>query len=505
MNININSATTQAICTPLENNQFLANEKIVTATALPSFFTTVSHTRPQWFQSFSIYRHHYSEITVQKVCENLRKFLNEGILNQKKLQDIPNIRAISTIFSRITDRYIAIQAMIATKKFEKIDDNRSLSEMDVFKIAWYIETQFTTDITTNAIYKMKQTQLPRTLQYAAQNATVYLFAKHTLSQLKSSGSNKKTVAALTCPLADPSYCSHATRLFTRLNIMRQTLLNTSIEFQISQMFWLRNKNYFLQPYTLARYLVHQQNRISMVYERGEGDLMILLTTKDLSLTIDKKIKLATDIINSISVIHNAKYFHGDTKLENILFNIDNKNNFCAKMIDFDATSRVDEAGRLETPRSIFRSGYAGTYCNTAPELFRKTNFTGDFFKVEMFSIGTILLKLDQPEPLSWENFIYEYFIQDKNSDFLPIAPHLSMESSSKLQKFIIEKCQQLLEEITQGKTDYLLDSDQFIQSLTLHQRYLLLTRQLLHYNPKERWDCKQAKAFCDKWFSEKMT
>lgn len=141
-----------------------------------------------------------------------------------------------------------------------------------------------------------------------------------------------------------------------------------------------------------------EKKLDLFWEYYEGDLT-QITNGPLKVAHTTRIELAKDILTGLYEMHKLNIIHGDLKLTNILFSR-SLNRFFAFLTDFGFSFVM---GR-QHPTFIFKDGFYGSICYTAPELFGNLDFKGDYFLVEAFAVGVVLYQFYFKKDLPWAAF-----------------------------------------------------------------------------------------------------
>ncbi|KAL3417864.1 hypothetical protein PVAG01_10874 [Phlyctema vagabunda] len=138
---------------------------------------------------------------------------------------------------------------------------------------------------------------------------------------------------------------------------------------------------FLHPHIARLYeVIVTENLVWLVLEYCPGDELYNYLLKNGALPVEKVQKVFTQLVGSVSYVHNASCVHRDLKLENIL--LDKNEN--VKLCDFGFTREYEgKASYLQT--------FCGTICYSAPEMLKGEKYAGE--KVDVWSLGVILYAL----------------------------------------------------------------------------------------------------------------
>ena len=392
--------------------------------------------------------------------------------------------------SPIIQRFFQIQAAVHPGKIE-------INEMplkEIFKIAYFIETkiQKTGDISSR-ILKQRATGLARTIQYSKSTGTLYILARHKISVLRGYGAAKRVVSAAAIPLQNYQLHSLHARVFTLRKLEKSQIFDVKYEYNIAQAFWKKDKRYFLQPHTICQYSLsaakRTHERVSMIMEAGTQSLDD--AAQGGTLRIQDKLRYASDIVNGVNCMHDAGYLHNDLKPRNLIVHGDG-----IKIIDFGYAQTIRDA---ETARGSQKWGASkGVYATipyTAPEFLLVPQFSGDNRKVEMFAVGDTLWELlhDGKYP-PWYSLITKAY-KDRHGSQLPdraqIKEQIIQYVERPLQDFLaLKKCDWDGKQLDPEKLGSL------IAQCSDEERYKILMYQLLRFDPENRWDAKQASAWC---------
>jgi hypothetical protein len=305
-----------------------------------------------------------------------------------------------TLMPNLEKRFLQIQTA-TSREFE----SRTMSPRRILEIALYIEQEKDKADIKNNIFRMCQTGLARTFQTSGEH--VFILAKKHLSVLKGEGTFKKVTAAAGIPLNDYVKTIKAARVFTKINLSRQEIINTQNEMTMTER--LGKKPGFLKFYTWRPYYFGFRNlppflRVSAVMERVENNLAQKIAT----FSDKQRVQYSENIIAKIASQHAEGLYFGDFKLENCVEQ-ETASGLEATPIDFGSTCELQkkqgEPGKFDPPdNELYQIGLYVTPGGSPPWFFGLIQYKGDPLKVESYVVARELWRLFYNEyaPLALE-------------------------------------------------------------------------------------------------------
>ena len=183
------------------------------------------------------------------------------------------------------------------------------------------------------------------------------------------------------------------------------------------------------------------------------------------------------IVDGLKFIHSKNIIHRDIKLDNILLNFDNIediNNLNLlsakiKIIDFGLATKIGPNGEAQT--------YAGTPLNMDPNILKKYDKAGGYFKLQgynqkadIWSLGTICFEMLTGEPLFTGENIKDLIDKEDQGDYsIPINFELSKEIIDFLNSMIQYDGEMRLSAEALSKHDFLVKDVKDFTEVKLEQ------------------------------------
>lgn len=322
------------------------------------------------------------------------------------------------------------------------------------------------------VLKMGQTGLSRTIQYDPKERMIYLLANHTVSKLYGEGSFKKVVSAAGFPLGRYENIADYARVFTKVISSPRHYKDVKREIQIAnELGFIKMRAFCAYPYKPVTEKKHITQRISVICERTQGDLRPIAAGKE-QLSHDDLISIIKDIVTQLATMHDLGYLHGDLKPDNILHQGNR-----AMIADYGFTRNLKQG---ETPSRRLRSGFHQSLRWTAPELYAVKNFTGDYFKAEVFAAGVILYQIYHQKQPPWMKLIKFDAVK---SDVRAMQQAVIKEIKPQLEALTAKRK-------TGNKTGKKLQQD----NLSTTEKLQLVICSMLISNPRDRPSANEIKA-----------
>lgn len=279
---------------------------------------------------------------------------------------------------------------------------RNLLCSSMMRLAIFIESRMWQYVLTGEVYfKKRRFSLARSLLFDPQGA-IFILSKSKVKLLDGLQPNfKKMRTAILLPLWDRRFGAVVAHGVTPKNESYK-LKNPSTIRELWFAEKLRGKPNIVEllhhtTITLAASNGEEIPRINMIWEYIKYDAWQIVSRK-LQADMRYLLFIAQGAISGVCEMHALQFIHGDIKPENLLFYRDR-----VALCDFGFTF----VAGFEPPNHIIRRGYYGSIVFTAPELFGNKNFTGNFFKVEVYALGFVLYQLFFKQTPVWASFLIQ--------------------------------------------------------------------------------------------------
>jgi serine/threonine protein kinase len=197
----------------------------------------------------------------------------------------------------------------------------------------------------------------------------------------------------------------------------------------------------------------------LVMDYGEGgSLRQLISTTD-NWSLDRTLRLITDILSGLEYAHNRGVIHGNLKPENILLKLSN-NHWQAQIADFYPLNFKVPKDLLPTEKSVYQ----------APEQLKGCSSCSS----DLYGVGVILFELLTGKPPVWQDSGMKLLEEES----IPLVLHSTLVKALQLQpdkRFLnagkmlesIQLARAILNKTQPNSTLQPLSSDRSIRSLTI--------------------------------------
>lgn len=477
--------------------------------AIKACFTEVFFRRLDMHLAAKIRR----EEEVEASLARLEELSDSGFHLLQKLLEI-GPKGPFIILSKIFQRYDQI-LRTDFKSFEKTVP----SQIDLFKTAFAIELLLDSKLELNFsdfIYIVQEESTPfaRELVFDVNGEkTVCIGSKQAESTLNAQGGTKEVTNLLKLPIdahGDPIICAVGVVKPRKASEDENEALYAEADLQTGL---AAESQHILSPtkfYSKVKMVWDEKAKEKVPVEVATVEMPkfehsgVDLLTKKAALSDMQLLELANNFMKGILAIHKARCIHGDIKPGNYLFNV-----LAAIVVgsgNISVTGKVSDVGFIssatvgkplpsegEAPvvkkdARSYRAGFTGTPYYTSPEHFLVTNFAGDHFKSEVFTLGVALFLMvfpDDDKLISWGNFVHEFFRNFK-ADGTTAKSADEIRQAKAWVNHEVQKFQELpaLKEVRRKKTAN--------EKMTVREELLHLIGAMLILKPEERIDLQVA-------------
>ena len=378
----------------------------------------------------------------------------------------------------------------------------------ILSTAAFIERQiFAVNAIKEGVWKRRETGLKRGLQIWKNEkgeVRVAILAKKRAEQKYGEGTYKivtKTMIVSQDRLTKPRL---GARSFTKVRADSEDIKGTIQEFELMRelVSFPGAENLIVQVHAIAKYELNlikenklvKKEKASAILEACEGDGYAL--QRELRQSLKSKFvhdfrKIVLHLTQSIAILHANQIFHNDLKPNNLLF-LREEDELQLKVVDFGLTQSIKGLTALQanklwntTGSQKAAHGYYGSGWWTAPEFFEKEiqTFPKDFDKIEDFAVGYILYELFFGEPPPWKKDVAESYASCQSW----------LRDKTRQRRYYRKSVEESITQTVEAAAKQLLKK--FIDKDTLFtgpEASLLIMAQLMRFDPKDRWSCKQA-------------
>lgn len=418
------------------------------------------------------------------------------------------------ILSKIFQRYDQI-LRTDFNSFEKT----APSQLDLFKIAFAIELLLDSKLELNFsdfVYIVQEESAPfgRELVFDVNGEkTVCIGSKQAESTLNARGGTKEFTNLLKLPLdthGEPVICAVGVVMPRKASDDENQALFDEAGLQHGL---AEESQHILSPtkfYSKVKMVWDEKAHAKVAVELAAVEMPkfehsgVALLTKKVTLSDMQLLELANNFMKGILAIHKAFCIHGDIKPGNYLFNV--LAAIVAGSGNISVTGKVSDVGFIssatvgkplpsegEAPvvkkdARIYRSGFTGTPYYTSPDHFLVTNFAGDHFKSEVFTLGVALFLMVFPDDdnlISWGVFVDKFFGNLRTDGTIAKSADEIREAKAFFDGEV-QKFQELpgLKEVRRKKTAK--------EKMTVREELLHLIGAMLILKPEERIDLQVA-------------
>jgi hypothetical protein len=374
----------------------------------------------------------------------------------------------STDLSKIVDRYEQV-ALLPTK-------DHGLYNFDILKLASFIsiDLPILTSNTNTLYFKKHWHGLERTVVLDKERGEVYLLSKRKVDLLDTGGTYKSVTTSIALQSAKEAKLVAQSVSRSSAHAYHETLADLQIHKQVHKLpgIW---PLYFVFEYQKdIKSLLKGDSKmpkVSALMPLADNNLHEVAENKKMGLediSIAQEIGICFSLIQGVHSLHSVGIVHGDLKSANAL-----KKGDMVGLCDFGFSFRP---GDTTTPKRTI-THYYGTVSFTPPEVFgngdfhdKEGNFTGDFYKCDVWGLGCMLYELHFGKLPEWKRF--------------PKACADGEMEIGNAQKMMNESIKKEIEEKFQTLSK--------VRSPTAVQALELLIYKMLRLNPNERIDINTA-------------
>jgi serine/threonine protein kinase len=303
-------------------------------------------------------------------------------------------------------------------------------------------------------FKKEEHNIARSVAIDAASGKAALLSKRKVDLLDAFGANKRVTAAVcvdllrnakTASLAAQSVTQDAIKPVSFAASRREMLIYDAVKNEPGIWpfhFWFEYKKGDIE-------------KISAIMAYAESDLSKLSSET----SFQELCKIALQLIQGLHSLHQKGYVHGDIKPENALIKREG-GEIIIGLIDFSFAFNKES----EEPTLGFKQGKYGSVTYTAPEVYGRGLFKGDYFKADIWALGNVLYRLYFKKAPPWDSAI------------VVLSKGAFRERKQLLNQQIEESCERSLKALLQKK------------SLKPEEQFECLIYQMLERNPAKRVD-----------------
>jgi len=395
----------------------------------------------------------------EKLLEQALVLLLPDILEPLLAQELhpTSVEKLLTLLGKLPEHKAILAKIIA--RYEQLNalpkEMLGLSPKEMLGLANFIETKLGKVLQVTGPYIKKgldQTSgLARSLLVDNVSGDVFVLSKRKVEILDASGTFKRFTSAIRLPtqtqakLVAQAVGKHE-QAITKPKDYQEALrlgkaeLVTHKKLEKGPGIW---PLLFWCEYTKTLGSAHEIPKLTAIYEFAEGDLIKIKDT----IAGKELLTCANWLVMGLAYMHALGYVHCDLKLENALFKFDADGNLIVGWSDFGLTINIGENERSEI---AFVNGYYGTHTYTAPEVFGRDNYDGDFQKADVWALGCTLYQLCYKEAPPWTNLLNEYHSENKF-----VTEEFRADFNNMIEEFVAEELKKLPEEGARSKEEKL--------------------------------------------------
>ena len=350
-----------------------------------------------------------------------------------------------------------------------------LSLTDLYRLAYFIQLELPSQAHSGVYFKKnspkktpntKTYDIPRSVIYSAKDNELYILLKSKTGTAVMRGGYKKISPAIR---VFPVYkMSSKVQTVVQAVCREYDIYNNEDHVKQEAHIWSLFKN---SPGVWPLHNVVEYPKYQAWKKIYKTALFMPRASSDLahsdSMSLEEELQRAHSILRGLDAIHKQGYVHADIKQTNVLVDMDPLD---TGWIDF-GFSFLSKSGQAP---QVFDMGYYGSIDYTPPEVFGQKNFTGDFFKADMWALGCTLLTLHAPMP-SW-SLILKYFFKKRKES--AVADYVQQE----VRRLIIDAVEKPLERLQEEAKS---------RELTLQERYTMLVYHFMRLDPSLRYTAAQ--------------
>lgn len=394
---------------------------------------------------------HYLRSDVKRNLDDAYADNLVGLLEEVVAETSPSTVGNIAVLQAITERYRQIKGA----HFQK----QPMRASEALRTAYFIETVVRKMITVStSFFTKEEVQLAHDIHCNMAKKRVYVISPPDLSNFYSKGSTKRVSSAIELkidePHAAPTVVAHA---FMRDGVSQEEIDRTFKEISFYKRF--QDNPSIVQLLSSCTYIsTHKRHedapqRLSMIFKKYTANLRDALfsETKKIVFTPPQIFTIVRDLIHSLYSLHEKRVIHGDIKLENTLYSIDERGNAKAVLSDLGFAFTLGHDKRS----FIYDAGYYGSIDPTPPEVLGECYFDGDYFKTDIWALGILFTEFLNGEAPSWTTSIRKFYDRTSELEFAIGFNKALLENEEKEEK-------EEEEEITPQKRE---EANQLIKSL----------------------------------------
>lgn len=284
---------------------------------------------------------------------------------------------------------ILLKAVVASQEMKKLSSDLGISFAELLKISLFIETKMAHKVKQKGNYLGRsETGLARSVEYDPETKSTFIHLHtHGTSQI-GKGRKKVVTKSILYHPTRPELLAHcSTKIPMPKEIIALQKLQGLPGIVETKAFTSRKDNHGTPIYgVLCNYY-------------REGDLEQFLKNRKIGLSINRKMKIAADILQGLESMHKNGYVHRDLNIKNYLINVEKGKKGGTKI-----KAVIADLGRAIPIEKVKGEMVQWNSSYTAPEGILRKNLEGkDYTYSDIYAVGCAFYNLLTGKRAPWIN------------------------------------------------------------------------------------------------------